>query len=271
MAAPVIAAQASQMPQMQRQMPQLVQQQMRQQMEQQIQRMPPQMQQQARQHMQQQFARMQQAQSQAQPQAHNQARQMPQMMPQQPTNPNAAPALDDAVKAQWTAARTAFWQRDMDKTVELYKALVASTDLADVAGELGNVYMMQGDQEGAKAMFSEAADRHLKSATPMNAGAVMGVLMRLDPDKAKEVGAKLNALQAAKVAEQRAQYEAQRAEYVERRKKFEEQRAAQMAAQMAAMKAQMEAAKAAADARRAAQMSAAQTGAAQTDAPAPAK
>ncbi|MFC1673227.1 tol-pal system YbgF family protein [Pseudomonadota bacterium] len=129
--------------------------------------------------------------------------------PQMPTPPSlgADVGLDDAIKEQWSAARTAYWERDLEKAEELYKALVESSTEADVAGELGNIYFVQGRHEDAAAMFYEAGLRHLKGDNPVRAGIVMGPLSQLDREKANDLREKMMKIHRAQVE---AQIEAQK-------------------------------------------------------------
>ena len=149
---------------------------------------------------------------------------MPQSMPQMPTPPamGVEVGLDATVKEQWAAARTAYWQQDMKKAEELYKALVESSDEADVPGELGNIYFAERRYEEAAAMFYEAGLRHLKGDNPVRAGIVMGPLSQLDREKADDLRQKMMEIH-------RAQLEAQ----VEAQKKAQAKMQEEMAAQQA--------------------------------------
>lgn len=104
-------------------------------------------------------------------------------------------ALDADIKTQWAAARAAYWQRDLDKAEDLYKALLESSDEAGIAGELGNIYYTHRRFEDAANMFYEAGLRHLKSDTPQQANVVMGPLSQLDRQKADQLRTKLMELQ----------------------------------------------------------------------------
>ena len=107
--------------------------------------------------------------------------------------PAPAPAMDAASKEKWTAARQAFWKKDMAKAEELYKALLSETDAADVAGELGNVYFTQRRMDEAADMFLEAGVRMLNSDNPRQSMNVMRTLMRLDQNKAQELRTMMHA------------------------------------------------------------------------------
>lgn len=102
------------------------------------------------------------------------------------------PALSDGLQRDLAAARAAYWQRDMNKAVELYEALAkASPDQADVHGELGNVYLAMGKRDEAAKAYAAAGDLLVKSATPMAAGKAMMALRMLAPEKAEELRRKI--------------------------------------------------------------------------------
>ncbi|MBT4463267.1 MAG: hypothetical protein HOC60_01165 [Rhodospirillaceae bacterium] len=103
----------------------------------------------------------------------------------------SAPAIDDAVKTKWVAARTAFWRRDLAGAEKLYKELLEASKEADIAGELGNIYLMQRRPKEATDMYFEAANRLLGGEHPMHARKVISTLRRLDPEKAEQVRQKI--------------------------------------------------------------------------------
>lgn len=107
----------------------------------------------------------------------------------------AAPAETPAVpplREGWIAARQAFSDGEVDKATGLYESLVAAyPDQADLAGELGNLYLAQGDEAKAADSFYEAGLRMLKGPNTLRANAVLGVLNRLDKDKADALRTKL--------------------------------------------------------------------------------
>lgn len=104
----------------------------------------------------------------------------------------ARPALSPDLQHDLAAARTAYWQRDVKKAVEIYEALLkASPDQADVYGELGNVYLAMGKRDEAANAYAAAGDLLVKSATPMAAGKAMMPLRMLAPEKAEELRRKI--------------------------------------------------------------------------------
>lgn len=104
----------------------------------------------------------------------------------------ARPTLSADLQRDWAAARTAYWQRDLNKAVELYEALAkASPDQPDVLGELGNIYMVMGKRDEAAKTYAAAGDLLVKSATPMAANKALMPLRMLAPDKAEDLRRKI--------------------------------------------------------------------------------
>ncbi len=98
----------------------------------------------------------------------------------------AAPKpLDPALLKGLAAARNAYAQGDAAKAIAAYEALMRDfADAPDVPGELGNLYYMQGKLQDAAGNYLEAGLRLIKKGPPSRAGSMLGVLTRLDPEKA---------------------------------------------------------------------------------------
>ncbi|MEO5337395.1 MAG: hypothetical protein H7841_10955 [Magnetospirillum sp. WYHS-4] len=97
--------------------------------------------------------------------------------------PVAAPAAN--LRDGWMQARRAYAIGDLNAAAEAYRALVAQyPEEADIAGELGNVYMLQGRGADAADAFYEAGQRLLRGPNWVRAQAVLPVLNQLDMAKA---------------------------------------------------------------------------------------
>ena len=103
--------------------------------------------------------------------------------------PAAAPApVSDDLRADWMAARKAFWDGDLQAAEAKYiKLMAAHADEPDLAGELGNMYLRQGKREEAAAMFLEAGRRMLRGPYPVRANSVIAILNGLAPERADEL------------------------------------------------------------------------------------
>lgn len=90
----------------------------------------------------------------------------------------------------WIDARKAFHRRDFEKSINSYEQLISKTqDNFDAYGELGNVYFNQGNMKQAASSYYEAAAILFRLGQVERASSVMGVLNRLDPEKAQELQA----------------------------------------------------------------------------------
>ena len=95
------------------------------------------------------------------------------------------PALSDALKTEWSAARDAYWRRDMEKAASLYAALAAAhPDQADVLGEMGNVYLAVGNRDKAAEAYLAAGEALVKANRSHEAGKALMALGQLDRQKA---------------------------------------------------------------------------------------
>lgn len=107
------------------------------------------------------------------------------VMPPPTAQPGSAPALGDALRAGWIEARRAHVSGNIEDAERRYKALMRDfPDEPDLAGELGNIYYAQGKNDSAADMFMEAGQRMLRGPNPERAGILLGILNRLDQNKA---------------------------------------------------------------------------------------
>lgn len=94
----------------------------------------------------------------------------------------------EAVRLSWIEARKAFYRRDYEKAEQNYRKVIENTeDNFDAYGELGNVYFNQGKHKEAADAYFEAASILIKRGQPRRAYSLMGLLRRLDTEKAKEL------------------------------------------------------------------------------------
>lgn len=101
------------------------------------------------------------------------------------TAPRPAPAAAANLRDGWMQARQAYATGDLNRAAQAYQALAAQYPAeADIMGELGNVYMIQGRNAEAADAFYEAGMRLLKGQNPMRAQAVLPALNRIDMQKA---------------------------------------------------------------------------------------
>lgn len=95
-----------------------------------------------------------------------------------------------SVKESWITARSSFYQRNYDKSIQSYKEVIDNTeDNFDAYGELGNVYFNQGKNQQAAAAYFEAAAILIKKGQVNRARSLMGLLRHLDKPKADELQA----------------------------------------------------------------------------------
>ncbi len=121
--------------------------------------------------------------------------------PAQPVQPATRPApvappdrpvtRDTAGATQhqlWIAARTAFQYGEYEKSIDLYRDIVAAnSDSFDAWGEMGNVYMRTGDTAQAGAAYYEAAAIMVRLGQTARARGVLPLLYRLDRNKARQL------------------------------------------------------------------------------------
>jgi Flp pilus assembly protein TadD len=88
----------------------------------------------------------------------------------------------------WIAARTAFQNGQYEKSIGLYRDIIAAnSDRFDAWGEMGNVYMRIGDSVQAGAAYYEAAAIMVRHGQPARARSVLPLLYRLDRNKARQL------------------------------------------------------------------------------------
>lgn len=92
----------------------------------------------------------------------------------------APPAAAAPLAERWQSARTAYRSGD-PKAIERYAQLIKDfPDVADLPGELGNIYYGAGRMQDAAEQYFEAAQRHLRGQSPGMASCLVGVLKRLN-------------------------------------------------------------------------------------------
>ena len=95
---------------------------------------------------------------------------------------------NDDIRANWIAARKAFYQRKYDLSEQNYQKVIDGTeDNVDAYGELGNVYFNQGKKEQAASAYFEAAAILVRKGQENRARSLMGLLRHLDKNKASEL------------------------------------------------------------------------------------
>jgi len=96
-----------------------------------------------------------------------------------------------------TAARQAFWQRDLPKAEALYKQKIRNDNAsANSWGELGNVYYLQAKWQQAAFAYTEAALFLLDKGDFPQALFLRYIVSGLDPEQVKRIDQRLRALQA---------------------------------------------------------------------------
>ncbi|MFN3075553.1 MAG: hypothetical protein ABT940_01485 [Alphaproteobacteria bacterium] len=106
----------------------------------------------------------------------------------------AAPAsqMESSLRTSWVEARQAFWAQDLARAEEIYLRLVRdNADEADLPGELGNVYLVEGRVSEASDQYLEAGLRAIRAGNRARAGAVVAILARVDRAKADLLRQKL--------------------------------------------------------------------------------
>ena len=91
--------------------------------------------------------------------------------------------------AAWKDARAAYLAKDKS-AIPAYKALIKQhPHVADLPGELGNIYYNEGKFELAADQYMEAAMRHLRGPRPAFASCLIDVLKRISPKRAEKLQA----------------------------------------------------------------------------------
>lgn len=88
----------------------------------------------------------------------------------------------------WQQARIAAWYGDVDRAINYYQTVIAlQPDNYDAYGEMGNVMLRAGDQEGAVEAYYQAA--RLLNRTPYRAMAwhLLNVIAGLSPPRAEKL------------------------------------------------------------------------------------
>lgn len=104
------------------------------------------------------------------------------------TTAATADATKDAtagLMAEWQSARQKY-SANKDEAVEAYRSLIARHPMiAELHGELGNVYYGLGRMKEAAEQYYEAALRHLQGPDPGVASCLADVIQRIDPARAE--------------------------------------------------------------------------------------
>jgi len=101
-------------------------------------------------------------------------------------NESTESAPDNASENLIDTARQAFWQGDIDTSVQIYRqAMAAEPDNADIPGELGNILFADGDLNGAVIAYTESGRRLIKQHRYEEAVRVLDILRSLDPEAAQ--------------------------------------------------------------------------------------
>lgn len=96
-------------------------------------------------------------------------------------------------KAIWMQARNAAWRGEPIKAVESYRKLIKmQPENYDAYGELGNVLLQMGDTERAAEAYAHCSLLLNRSGHQQSAWYMLGVVSRLDREKARELYHKLN-------------------------------------------------------------------------------
>lgn len=95
--------------------------------------------------------------------------------------------------AIWGQARDAAWRGEPEKAVESYRRLIAmQPENFDAYGELGNVLLRMGQTEAAAEAYSQCTLLLNQFGHQQSAWYMLGVVSRLDQEKARELYQKLN-------------------------------------------------------------------------------
>jgi tetratricopeptide (TPR) repeat protein len=122
------------------------------------------------------------------PPARQPAQPATQPAPVAPDRPVTRDTAGETERQLWIAARTAFQNGQYEKSIDLYRDIVAAdTDSFDAWGEMGNVYLRIGDTGQAGAAYYEAAAIMVRLGQPARARGVLPLLYRLDQNKARQL------------------------------------------------------------------------------------
>ncbi len=112
--------------------------------------------------------------------------QIPAPTPLQAPSAPAAPAPaqttpKDGLEPQLAAARSAYWQGDVEAAIARYRDLLAQyPDNEALHGELGNIYYMNGEWLEAATQYEAAGMAALKAGRRQQAQMLLGILSTLD-------------------------------------------------------------------------------------------
>ena len=88
----------------------------------------------------------------------------------------------------WISAREEYHRGNIEVSIRNYQQVIAnSSDNYDAYGELGNVYLRQGNNQEAANAYFEAAAILVRLGKPHRARSLLPMLGRLDRAKAEEL------------------------------------------------------------------------------------
>ena len=93
---------------------------------------------------------------------------------------NATPG-DAAIATLANQARAAYWHGDIAGAIAEYQTLVREHPQPRWYGELGNIYLQTGRPHQAAEAYYHAARALIAAGRPLEAGALLPTLQRLDP------------------------------------------------------------------------------------------
>jgi len=106
--------------------------------------------------------------------------------------PQGAAAQSSDYQQRLAAARTSFWQRDIDAAMQAYENLTAAyPDSAEAWGELGNVSFKLGHWAQAAEAYYQAVSLLIQRGEGERAQHLLKVLHGLDAEKADELEARM--------------------------------------------------------------------------------
>jgi tetratricopeptide (TPR) repeat protein len=112
----------------------------------------------------------------------------------QSTSEAPAGAEDARLQQMLEQARGLFWRRDLRGAAAAYTAVSDDyPDNAEVWGEIGNFYFSLHQAEPAGEAYARAIELLARNDEPMRARRLLDVLFRLDPERARELEARLRA------------------------------------------------------------------------------
>lgn len=113
------------------------------------------------------------------------------------TEVNQSNQSKPVVKNLLNDARKAYWEKDYEKSVTLYQSQIKTQpNVADIYGELGNVFFTMGSNETAAKHYFEAGQLFLQQKQDQRAKQVYEILSKLAPKLAQQLLDNKNQIQA---------------------------------------------------------------------------